>query len=312
LYPMNKSPSKSRSNSRNILLFAICAIAIITFGISAFLAHRQAMVFIHPTRSLPTQSPSDLGIETWHDVSFLSSDGLHIGAWFIPAEQDTPSATLICIHGLGSNRESLLDQAYLLWNHGYNALLLDLRNHGLSGGDTTTMGYLEIRDVEGAFDYLLTRSEVDPNRIGLIGHSMGGAVAIRAAARNPQIKVTIAESTFTSLEDNIEQGVRALTSLPPFPFAPLIVWFGEREAGADIHLVRPIDDLPQIAPRPILFIHGEKDTLIDVSNVIDLFDAAQEPKELFIVPDAGHGGLMQADLESFENRLVTFLDTYLK
>jgi len=164
--------------------------------------------------------------------------------------------------------------------------------------------------VQGAVDYLLARPDVNPDCIGLVGSSMGGAVAIQAAARIPRVCAVVAQSAFSSLEDNVSQGVRALTGLPPFPLAPLIIWFGEREAGIQLHQVRPIDDVAQIAPRAILFIHGKADSVVDVSNSVRLYQAAREPKALYLVPNAGHGGLMTADPAEFERRVVSFLDTH--
>jgi pimeloyl-ACP methyl ester carboxylesterase len=296
----------------NSLLFGLAVLIAVAIGLGVYLAHDRAMSLVHPDRSLVQRTPSDVGLEPWFEVDFPSSDGLQLGAWFIPIESEEPSPTLIFVHGLGSNREELLDQAKLLYDHGYGAFLLDLRNHGQSQGEITTLGYLEVLDVEGAVKFLMEQPEVDSNRIGLVGHSLGGAVVIRAAARIPRVKATIAESAFSSIEDNIRQGVRELTGLPPFPFAPLVIWFGEREAGVKIQLVRPIDDLAQIAPRAIMLIHGEKDTLIDVSNSQRLYRAALEPKALYLIPNAGHSGLMEADPEEFERRIVPFLDLYLK
>jgi pimeloyl-ACP methyl ester carboxylesterase len=296
----------------NLLLLGLSLLLLVVMGMSAYLAHDRAMTLVHPGRSLPQRTPSDVGLEPWFDVSFPSSDDLQLSAWFIPLESEEPSPTLIFVHGLGSNREELLDQAKLLYDHGYSALLLDLRNHGQSQGEITTLGYKEVFDVEGAIEFLMGQPVVDTNRIGLVGHSLGGAVVIRAAARLPQVKATVAESAFSSIEDNIEQGVRELTGLPPFPFAPMVIWFGEREAGVKIQLVRPIDDLAQIAPRAIMFIHGEKDTLVDVSNSHRLYEAALEPKALYLIPNAGHGGLLEVDPEEFERHIVPFLDLYLK
>ena len=174
------------------------------------------------------------------------------------------------------------------------------------------MGYQEIMDVEGAIDFLLDQPEVDKDRIGLLGHSMGGGIVILAAARFPVVKATVAESAFSSLEDYIEEGVRRLTGLPPFPFAPLVIFFGELEIGLDIHLLRPIDDLAQISPRAILFIHGKNDAVVVESNSQNLFNAAQEPKAPYLIDNASHDDLMEADPEDFERQIVSFLNTYLK
>ena len=167
-------------------------------------------------------------------------------------------------------------------------------------------------DVVAAVDFLATRPEVDSQRVGLIGHSMGAAVVIRAAARLPAVAAVVVENAFTSLEDNIGQGVERLTGLPPFPFAPLVVWFGEWETGMDIRQVRPIDDLAGITPRPILIMHGSADPIIDVRNAFQLYQAAHQPKELLIITTDRHGGLLEADPAGFEQRVVSFLDRHLR
>ena len=304
--------SKPKSFWRNLSIFALLLLLVASCILCVILAHNRAMTLVHPARSLPQRNPSDVGLNSWMDVHFPSPDGLQLGAWFIPVESEEPSPILIYVHGLGSNREGLLDQAQLLHAYGYSALLIDLRNHGGSQGEITTLGFHEVMDVQGAVNFLLDQDDIDPDRIGLIGESMGGAVVIRAAARIPIIKATVAECTYTSLEDNVELGVRALTGLPPFPFAPLVVWFGERETGADITRVRPIDDLDQIPPRSIMFIHGEQDPIVDVNNSRNLYEAASEPKEILIIPNAGHGGLMEKNPGLFQSRVVDFLNTYLK
>jgi fermentation-respiration switch protein FrsA (DUF1100 family) len=303
---------KPRTCWINLTIFAFLSLLLTLLLTGSILAHDRAMILVHPVRSHPQRNPSDVGLKSWIDVQFPSTDGLQLGAWFIPVESEEPSPILIYVHGLGSNREGLLDQAQLLYAHGYSALLIDLRNHGGSQGEITTLGFHEVMDVEGAVKFLLDQDEIDPDRIGLIGESMGGAVVIRAAARIPIIKAIVAESAYTSLEDNLEQGVRALTGLPPFPFAPLVVWFGERETGADITMVRPIDDLDQIPPRSIMFIHGEQDPIVEVNNSRKLYEAASEPKEILIISNAGHGGLLDKNPELFQSRVVDFLNTYLK
>ena len=140
---------------------------------------------------------------------------------------------------------------------------------------------------------------------------MGGATVLLAAVRIPEIRAVIAESAYTSVEDNISEGVRGLTGLPPFPFAPLIVFFGEREAGVDIRSVRPQDVVGQISPIPLLFIHGELDGLILPQNSRKLYEAAREPKELYIVQNAGHGGFLEAAPEEYPRRILAFLEKYM-
>jgi fermentation-respiration switch protein FrsA (DUF1100 family) len=218
---------------------------------------------------------------------------------------------VILIHGLGGNRAQLLDDAAMLVEDGYGALLIDLRNSGSSEGSLTTMGYLEVLDIGGALAFLLAQPEDVPEHVGLLGHSMGGATALLAAARYPEIRAVIAESTFTSVEDNVSDSFKALTGLPPFPFAPLVVWFGEREAGLEISQVSPLDRIKAISPRAVLIVHGELDELIPVKNAHQLYSAAGEPKELYVIPSAGHSGLPQAQPAEYRRRVVGFFDRYL-
>lgn len=292
---------------RNLALFTLLVVMLgaITTGVG--LAYLRAMGLVHPIRQHLIYTPSDVGVTQWEDVIFNSTDGLQLSGWFIPPDSKNRAA-IIFVHGLGANRQAFLDQAAMLNTHGYGALLIDLRNHGKSQGTITTLGYLEVEDIRGAVQYLLTRSEVDPQRIGLMGHSMGAGTVIRAAARIPEVRFVITESAYTSLTDNITEGVRDLTGLPPFPFAPLLIWFGERETGVSMQQVRPIDDVPLIAPRPILFIHGQQDSTIPVRNSLQLYQAAHEPKQLYLVPNAGHVDLVEADPQEFERQVVGFLD----
>jgi fermentation-respiration switch protein FrsA (DUF1100 family) len=285
-----------------------------------WLAHWRAMALIHPRRTHPARTPADLGIGNWEEVHFPSfhseqapaADGLQLGGWFIPPDPQGDGATLIYVHGLGTHRGELLSQAAMLARHGYGALLIDLRNHGESEGTVTTLGYAEVEDVRGAVAYLLTRPEVDPERIGLVGCSMGGATAIRAAARIHEVRAVVAQCAYASVEDNVAEGMRAFVGLPTFPFALLVVWFGEREAGVRLRQVRPIDDVAQIAPRAIMFVHGELDTAVPPQNSLRLYQAAGEPKALYLVPNAGHGGFMAAGPAEFERRVAGFLETHLR
>jgi fermentation-respiration switch protein FrsA (DUF1100 family) len=293
-------------------LFTLFTFLVAAAFVLVWLAYMRAMVLVHPRRSHPKRTPGDLGVTSWEEVRFPSADGLQLAGWFLSPDPDGDGATLICVHGLGSNRGELLKEAVMFSKHGYGALLLDLRNHGESEGTVTTLGYAEVEDVRGAVTYLLTRREVNPGRIGVIGPSMGGAVAIRAAARDERIRAAVAQSTYSSLEENIQGGFRAFTGLPAFPFAPLVIWFGRYETGLDLRQVRPIDDVARIAPRGILLIHGVRDGGIHVDNAVRLFEAASEPKELYLIAEGGHGGLYAVEPAEYERRVTDFLDTYLR
>ncbi len=206
----------------------------------------------------------------------------------------------------------MLAIAETLIPEGYGVLLFDMRNHGDSDSDKTTLGYLEVQDVQAAVDFLLERADVDHDRIAVVGHSMGAATAIRSGARIPALQAVVAISGFASLEDNIAEGVRRLAGLPPFPFAPLVVWFATNEAGMDLSAVRPVDDIATISPRPILLIHGDQDELVGVQNSQRLYDSAGEPKMLHIVEGGLHSDFVTPLSPEVATVIVDFLNDALQ
>ncbi len=291
---------------------ALLATLALIGGGGLMLAYLAARPILHPRRTVSQFTPADFGVAQWDDVRFTATDGVELDAWFIPPDPTGDGATVIFVHGLGGHRGELLAEASIVTSRGYGALLLDLRNHGRSRGTVTTLGYAEVEDVRGAVDYLLTRGEVNPARIGLFGYSMGGATVLRAAARIPQVRAVVAQSAYTSLKDNLARGIAAKTGLPAFPFAPLMIWLGERMTGVRIDQIRPIDDVPLLAPRAVLFIHGMQDDTVAVDNARRLYNAASEPKGIYLVNHATHQGMLWANPAEFERRVGEFLDRNLR
>ncbi len=289
----------------------LATLALIASG-GLILAYIAARPILHPSRTRPRFTPSDLGMPHWEEILVKATDGMELGGWFVPPDPKSDGSTVVFVHGLGGNRGDLLIEAAMLTARGYGAFLIDLRNHGRSRGSITTLGYSEVNDVRGAVEYLVGRSDVNPAHIGLFGHSMGGATVLRAAARIPRVRAVIAASAYANLKDNIAHGIATRTGLPPFPFAPLMIWMGERMTGVRIEQIRPVEDVARLSPRAVLFIHGMQDNTVDVQNAVRLYDAACEPKGLYLVKNASHTGLLIANPREFECRVGEFLERNLR
>lgn len=302
--PVSTAPRRRRLWRWLGISLTLLLVVLVAGGV--LLARSRALRLIHPERDPIDTTPAEFGIPEWEEITFQSADGLRLAGWFIPPGPEVDGATILLLHGFSYNRAAMLPQAALLVEQGYGALLYDTRNLGESEGTVTTLGLHEPLDVRGALDYLLARDDVNPDRIGILGESLGAATAIRAAAIMPELKAVVAEAAFSSLEDNVSEGVRRLTGLPPFPFAPLVLWFAEREAGGQVGQVRPVDEIGLIAPRPVLLLHGGQDTLINVSNSERLYAAAGEPKQLHVFPEAGHGRFMETYADEFAALVVPF------
>jgi uncharacterized protein len=299
-------------NVRAMWKFSLFSALIFIFalgGLGTWLAYSRAGDIVHPARVPIGSKPEIVGISDYQSVTFLSADGLTLHGWYIPPKN---GAVVIFVHGLGSNRSMFWDDVAMLHPHGYGILLFDLRNSGTSEGEITTMGLLEAGDVDSAVEFVLAQPGVDAQKIVLFGHSMGGATVILSAAGNPKVRAVIAQSAYTSLEDNVSASMRQLTGLPAFPFAPLVVFFGEHRSGMQIRQVRPVDVVADISPRPILLVHGAQDLLVPVSNVYDLYAAAQEPKELLVIQEAGHGGFAFHSPQTYPAQILNFLENALR
>ncbi len=283
------------------------ALVLTPLLLGAWLAFTRAYALVHPPRSGVIQTPEALGITNYQSVNFTSADGLTLSAWYMPTQN---GAAVILVHGHGGERSYLLPEAAMLAQRGYGVLLMDLRNSGQSESAPTTFGVNEVNDVRGAIEFLHRQPGVDPDRLGLLGHSMGAGTVLLSAARLPQIKAVIAESGFTSLEDNVANGMRRYVNLPPF-LADALIFFGERAAGIKISAVRPIDEIALINPRPVMIVHGALDDLVPVTNAYTLYAAAHEPKELYLIPNAGHYPLPPAEPEEYARRITGFFDKYL-
>lgn len=260
------------------------------------------------TRTLPGRTPADFGMPNYRDVTVTTTDGLTLAGWFVPSEN---GALVLLQHGYKAHRGEMLNEAAMLTADGYGVLLMSVRAHDRSEGDLITFGVLEMQDFDAWFRFARTQPRVDPNRIALLGNSLGGTMAIQFAAATPQVRAVVANSAFSSLNDTVETSIRFFTGLPPFPFAPMIVFWAEREAGFSADIVDAKRWIAELSPRPILLMQGGNDSVISPDSGQRLFDAAGEPKELWFDPAVRHAAFDTARTTEYRRRVIAFLDRYL-
>jgi fermentation-respiration switch protein FrsA (DUF1100 family) len=298
------------SKRLKFILALIPPIIIIIFAGMMFLSRAYAIdIITNPIneREGIDVTPAEYGLP-YEDVVVMTEDGLDLVGWFIPPQNE---AVVMLQHGYKGNRIGMLEEAEMLYKHGYGVLLMTVRAHDLSEGEVITFGYYEVQDLEAWYQFLLTQEEVDPAKIGILGNSMGGSLAIQYAAHNERIKAVVVQSAFSSLDDTVSTSVEAFTGLPAFPFGPMIVFWAEVELGEDSSLINAKEWIAQISPRPILLLHGGRDLMIDQKSAERLFQAAGEPKELWIEPELGHTEFDLVMPEEFESRVVGFFDRNL-
>lgn len=311
--------------SRRILVGLAAVLFLLVFVIfptlmAYFITHSRT----RPFELRMTDTPAKYGVP-YQDVMFYSyrdleaytraSNGVvdtagapRISGWYLP--NDSAKAVLVYVHGLFRSRQEMLQRACDLWRHGYAGLIIDLRRHGTSTGEMTSMGYLERLDVLAAVRYVKENLGLQLPVIAC-SVSMGAAAALLAAADSELLDGVIAESSFLSFDNTIAHHVRLLLDLPKFPFADLIslitkIWVGFR--GKDFDLRRAAGRLGE---RPALFIADENDTRMPLEVERQLFAAAKgKNKEFVVMPDATHGAAYRTHPERYIESITDFLSRH--
>ena len=261
---------------------------------------------LHPKPKVEDHGLSDFDLPA-EVVSFSSRDGTRLAGWFIPAGAKGHSPAIVLSHGWGRSRAELLPHADLLHRAGFGVLAFDYRHRGESGGDAVTMGLRERDDLRGALDALAARSEVEGERIGVFGMSLGGVIAILVAADDERVRALVAEAPFSAPSEIMTRTLRHYYHLPSFPIATLTKWVLERRLGGSLDSVQAGDVVGKLSPRPVLIIANERDAVVGSDESRRVFEAAGEPKQFWLVPEADHACGWQAAPQEYERRVVAFM-----
>ncbi len=290
----------------------LVALSLVLVAITALVA--ASLYGAHQMTRLPrvaTQGQLDgWQIPRPEQAHFHSRDGLELAGWWFPSHHARGS--IVACHGHGGGKVSMLWVVAPLLPQ-YNVLLLDTRGHGESGGDRTSVGYLERLDVIAAVDWVHQREPEAP--IGLLGISMGAAASIMAAAESPNVRAVVADSSFAQLRTPVSLAICERGY--PSRIAPLLAWSVCRIASLQLGFAHhrrtnPVHRIADITPRPLLIIHGTEDSLIPPSEANALYAAARAPKDLWMVPGASHAMAVDVAPEEYGRRVVDFFGRWLQ
>ncbi len=276
----------------------------------------------------PEETPESVGLN-YRDVSFTSRGGdARLSGWIITPESgsDSPQTTargtswVIMLHGDNTNRSDAktgtLGIARALHQRGFGIFMFDLRGRGDSPAAMSSSGYFERLDLQGASDYLVSKG-ADRSRIGVLGFSLGGAVALMAGSNPNNFGAVVSDSSFADFSVVLKDSMTGIKR-------PLKLWFSGMEFmarsiyGIDIKDISPARAIAR-SDTPALVIHGEEDAVVPVEHARLLgraigasFDEIEGGEEtVWIVPGAGHTGSFRTQPQTYIQKLVKFYEAHL-
>jgi fermentation-respiration switch protein FrsA (DUF1100 family) len=274
-------------------------LVLVTMVFAYWLVFPAGMAILATHRPRADVQPADLG-QPYEDVTLRTSDGLELAAWYVPSRN---GAAVISY----PTRQGTLAQARMLIRHGYGVLLLDAHGYDGSEGDPNMFGWDGAKDIDAAVAWLQRRTDVEDDRIGGMGFSVGGEVMLQAAASNTGLRAVVSEGAgVRSVREDLLRGPSGWFALPEAAVqtAALAVMSGTPPPPA-------LDDLAaRISPRPLFLIYAGHGAGGEELNP-KYFRAASQPKTLWKIDGAGHVGGLEAGPQEYEARVISFFDDAL-
>jgi dipeptidyl aminopeptidase/acylaminoacyl peptidase len=285
-----------------VAALAVFVLLVVLAAALVGLAWRASGHAIHPARVASPVGLDDYPGLRAEDVEVTSSTGAVLAGRFFHGRS---KATVVLTHGYGGSQDELLPTANALHESGFSVFSYDLRGCGGSTGEVT-FGAREQDDLRSVIDYVAGRDDVDDERIGALGFSMGAATTIMAAADDPRIKAVVDDSGWSDVYHWLRPSVSAVFIHPGDRFSALSLKLAEVRADIELDRLKPKEDVARLAPRPLLIIHGTADENVPPGDSAENFAAAREPKELWTIEGAAHGATVAPGGATSSERVVRF------
>ncbi|MBI4289505.1 MAG: alpha/beta fold hydrolase [Chloroflexi bacterium] len=295
-----------------LAILVVLALFVVYGGGSWYIASQATRA----ERELPGQTPGSVGLR-YQGVDFASrDDGVTLNGWYINSEH--PKGAVIIVHGLDANKADkgtgILQLARRLHDQGMAVFLFDLRGHGESGEGKLSGGQFEQRDLLGAFDWLVGNG-VAPDKIGLLGLSLGGAIALMSAAQEPRLQAVVADSAFADLSDLTATEVAKRLAIPYWlsrSLNPGVTLAAQAVYGIDLRSVSPEEAIARL-PYPVLLIHSRTDGRISYDNAVRLKSASRNPDTvLWTVDKAEHAKSFVSYPDEYVQRVTGYFENRWK
>ena len=279
---------------------------MLDYAINNYLAYSP----IRPSRvALNGITPSKFNLR-YNDFNITVEDTITLKGWFVFTDAIKPHGTIFLLHGIGSNKSAMLENAKLLVSNGYNCVLYDARANGESGGLNCTFGYYEKKDLSSFIDSVLIRFP-ESGPIGAFGHSMGAAVIIQTLEYDKRIKCAVVESSFSNLRETIYDYSQAIYNLKLNTLVDRALIRSEDIAKFKVDDVNPSQSAKLIW-QPVMVVHGLGDEKISYKYGKEIFNNLKSPfKKWYQIPGAKHNNISIAGGKDLDSAIVHYFRSYL-
>ncbi len=248
------------------------------------------------------RTPADIKLD-YKNVYFSSIDGTRLHGWFLPANggADKAQGSVLLLHGNAENISTHIGSVYWLPGRGFNVFLFDYRGYGKSAGTAYLQGAMQ--DISAALRWLQGQPGIDPQRIVVLGQSLGGAMGTYALLHSGQasmIRALILDSVFSDYRQIVREKLASFWLTWPLQYP--LSWLVTGDYA-------PAEAIGDYSPTPILIIQGQRDEVVPQHHAQQLFARARQPRDLWLVPETGH--ISSLNQPAIRDRLINYLKKIL-
>lgn len=255
--------------------------ALPLLGLLPWALHRAIRRGLAAPRIASAQRPDGL---PWQPAKVPTRNGKQLHGWFIPAGGHAPA--IVVMHGWGGNSATMLPLAEPLHRAGHTLLMIDARCHGDSDGDSFASLPRFAEDIEAALDWLAGQPEVDPARLGVIGHSVGAGAALLAASRQPLLRAVVSLAAFAHPATMMRRWLAA-KGIPYWPLGAYILAYVQRVIGHRFDAIAPVHTIARVAC-PVLLVHGLEDDTVPLADAETLLAAGRAGQVRLLAVPGSH------------------------
>lgn len=249
------------------------------FGRRSVLAFEYEYESFHPRPEVVPLPADRRHLEALHTLQLSPPERAPVAAWYLPPRNGD---VIIYVHGSPGTRAGFTELMRGLGARGFGALVLDVPGHGESSGDARWDAAAR-QAVSSAIDFVAALPDVAPGHIGILGYSMGSCIAAQVAAEDERVRGVVLSAAFTKLAPQLLYELRTR-----WPLIPYLGWAAAWLSGVSLTELQTDEAVSRLGQRPLLLIAGDHDGVVPLEMAQQLYELAKGPKELWVIPGAGH------------------------